>query len=157
MADAKMLAKLARTAITDEWHAHFQYWIGSIIMSPQIDHIVFEFREHAENEFDHATKLGMWLRNVPRDAHLPYALSELKSPYCGYIFPAGNQPYSLVADAIKGEQCAIEFYTKFIEIESETEHIGSDLARILREILDDEKDHLIDLQKIQDLLKYHGQ
>lgn len=155
--DTKRIAVNVQAAISDEWYAHYYYWLGSVIMSPPLEFVMDEFKEHALNEYEHATKLAGWLRMVPRQARLPYTMSELirNKSVCGSIFPSGNVPSALIADAIEGEKCAIVFYSKLDELMETSEFYGSDLIDIVKEILRDEKKHIADLYQLQEDMINH--
>ena len=150
----KRITKIVNRAITDEWFAIYQYWIGSVILAENYPDVISQFSEHLQDELKHATELAGWLRQFPRVEHLPYALSELpKNQYCGYIFPSGNVAVALVNDAIDGERCAIEFYETTLDIiDRQLPGEVSELRAILSRILDKEKEHLKDLQT---LIKYN--
>ena len=75
--DTKRIAVNVQAAISDEWHAHYYYWLGSIIITPPLEFVINEFKEHALNEYEHASKLAGWLRAVPRQATIPYTIGEL--------------------------------------------------------------------------------
>lgn len=146
--DNKIIAGFVREGITDEWLAHFQYWIGSVIVEESREDVIQQFVEHSSDEYDHATDLASWLRNFPRDAHLPYAMSELTHPYCGYVYPTGITAAALLHDNIQGEKCAVKFYTHFLAELSDRRYSGTDLGGLLEEILAKEKEHLRDLEKL---------
>ena len=146
-----LVAKYAEKALSDELFAHYQYWLGSVIVPDEYENVISQFVEHASDEEDHATELAVWLSHVPRDGKIPYAMAEIGSrgkQECGYIYPSGNIPSSLIADALKGEKCAIKFYTRFLDDISQVEYYGGGLARSLETILAKEKEHAKDLEKL---------
>jgi len=148
--EIKFVAKNVQKAITDEWYAHFYYWIGSVIAGDEAKHVIEQFREHSSDEYDHANELALWLRNFPREATLPYAISELpKNQYCGDIFPSGNTVSALLLNAIKGEKCAIDFYDAFlVDIYTMDFYERNLIEEILERILEKEREHLVDLERL---------
>jgi len=147
----RLVAKYVEKALADELFAHYQYWLGSVIVADDFETVISQLVEHMGDEEDHATELAAWLSRVPREGKIPYSMSEIGSlgkQECGYIYPSGNTPGSLVADALKGEKCAIKFYTKFLDEISQVEYYGSGLARSLEIILAKEKEHARDLEKL---------
>lgn len=150
----RIAARYVEQAISDEWFAHYQYWVGSVIMSPDYEDVITQFIEHSVDEYEHATWLAGWLRNVPRAGLIPYAPSELsRHQYCGYIYPTGNFPAPLIADNIRGEHCAITFYYKFLKDISDKEYYGSDLGEMLERILEKEQEHKADLYELSKRFK----
>ena len=148
--EIEFVTKHVREAITDEWFAHFQYWIGSVIVGDRCEHVVDQFKEHSVDEYDHAAELAMWLRNFPRKFALPYAMSELpKHQYCGYIYPSGNTVQTLVLDAIRGERCAIDFYDAFlVDIYTMDFYERNPVEKMLERILEKEREHRADLEHL---------
>jgi bacterioferritin len=147
----RFVAKHLEKALADEWMAHYQYWIGSILVNDRYENVVAQFVEHAGQEYDHATEIGAWLlKNAPRDGRVPTSLDELlRGPHhCGYKEPVMNDPKSLVHDSIQGEACAIRFYSELITAIDGKEYYGGNLPDMLEWILKDEKTHMSDLQKL---------
>jgi len=150
-AGTTLAARYAEMALADELFAHYQYWLGSVIVSDEYETVISQFVEHASDEEDHATELAVWLSYIPREGKIPYSMAEIGSrgkQECGYIYPSGNIPSSLIADALKGEKCAIKFYTRFLDDISQVEYYGGGLARSLETILAKEKEHAKDLEKL---------
>jgi bacterioferritin len=146
-----MMAGLAERAIADEWFAHFQYWLGSVLIDDRNEDVIFQFAEHSSDEYDHATELAVWLGKNSMDDRIPHAPYQMggRKEYCGYIYPSGRTPESFIDDAMKGERCAIAFYTEFISRAHRVEGYGMGLGIILETILDKEKEHLADLEKLR--------
>jgi len=147
-----LAAGYVERALADEWFAHYQYWFGTVTVSDKYENVILQLVEHSSDEYDHATELAAWLARVPREGRIPFALSEVGlrgKQHCGYVHSSGNTPIAIIQDAIKGESCAIRFYTKFINDISRADYFGSDLGDILEEILAKEKEHLSDLEKLR--------
>ena len=135
-------------AISDEWMAHYQYWLGSVLLGDRYENVVLEFVEHSSDEYDHATDLAVWLRkHMALAGEVPLSLEVLlKSRHCGYVVPVMNDPHSLIQDAIKGERCAIQFYNSILGVIAGKEY--HTLDEMLEWILGEEKKHLSDLEKL---------
>ena len=57
--DHDELLKALNEALSEEWLAYYQYWVGALVAKgPMRTSIVAEFMEHANEEYDHANKLG---------------------------------------------------------------------------------------------------
>lgn len=147
----RFVAKRLEMALADEWMAHYQYWIGSILVDDNYESVVAQFVEHSGQEYDHATEIGAWLlKNAPRDGKVPMSLDDLlRGPqHCGYKVPSDISPRALVDDSIQGEACAIRFYSELLKDIEGREYHGSNLEDMLKWILSDEKTHMSDLQKL---------
>jgi rubrerythrin len=59
-----------------------------------------------------------------------------------------DEPRHLVEENLRGEKCAIRFYTEFIDKISRVEYYGADLGDVLENILKKEKEHAADLEKL---------
>ena len=57
-----------------------------------------------------------------------------------------------ILDNLKGERCAVEFYSKFLLDISEKEYYGSKLPEVLEWVIGEETTHVADLEK---LLKHY--
>ena len=61
--DHDELLKALNEALSEEWLAYYQYWVGALVAKgPMRTSIVAEFMEHANEEYDHANKLGKRIR-----------------------------------------------------------------------------------------------
>jgi bacterioferritin len=136
-------------AITDEWYAQYQYWIGAVIIDDRNEDVIGEFVQHQGEELDHATDLAYWLKNTSGIMSIALSPEELaRNKHCGYIYPRNVRRESLLDDAIRGESCAIVFYEKFIEMMNRGEYRNRDLETLLAAILEKEEEHLRDLEKL---------
>ena len=142
------------SAISDEWFAHYQYWIGSLIVDARYSDVISQFQEHSRDEFDHAIQLAHWVSATGNAAALPFATNELpRHQHCGYTYPSSRDPKDLIQESIDGERCAIEFYSNLLygmrrARMSEGDRSNERLETILREILNKEKEHLADLKSL---------
>jgi bacterioferritin len=152
MADRNFLvSRLAERALSDEWFAHFQYWIGAILIDPSEEDVILELVQHSSDEYDHASELAMWLKEFSLDGRLPFALTDVGRAgmyQCGPIVPKNTDRGSIIQDNLRGERCAVGFYTNFLEILSRDQYDVGNLKQILEKILEKEKEHISDLEKL---------
>jgi bacterioferritin len=143
--DVGQLIKLLNKAFADEWLAYYQYWIGAkIAKGPMRDAVVAELTEHAADELRHAEMLILRILQLGGTPLLkPEDWYEMTN--CGYEAPEDPSVNALLAQNIKGEQCAIGVYQKLLDITKDKDPITHQIAF---EILRDEVEHEEDLQAI---------
>jgi len=143
--DIEELVKLLNKALADEWLAYYQYWVGSRVAVGRMRGIVAsELEEHAKEELEHAEKLAeriIQLGGTP----LINPQQWRKEANCGYDEPSDPNTRKLVAQNIKGEQCAIEVYQNLLKMVQDKDAIT---AHLVLEILEDEVEHEEDLEAI---------
>ncbi len=145
--DIKKLVELLNKALADEWLAYYQYWIGSkVIVGPMRGAVVAELVEHANDELRHA---GMLVERILQLGGTPILKPEdwYKMSNCGYDAPIDPKAKKIVDQNIKGEQCAIEVYSKLREFIGDKDFIT---ANMVESILADEVEHEDDLQAIKE-------
>ena len=142
----KRLITLLNKAFSDEWLAYYQYWIGAKVVSgPMKEAVIAELVQHAADELRHA---GLLAQRIIQLGGTP--VTEPKEWYkltnCGYDAPKNPFVRYILAQNIKGEQCAILTYKKLLNIT-----MGKDPVtyNILLGILQDEVEHEEDLQAVQ--------
>jgi bacterioferritin len=144
--DAKELVGLLNKALSDEWLAYYQYWVGAkIVKGPMRPNVEAELEEHAKEELGHAEVLAdriVQLGGTPVIDPAQWA----KLTNCGYDAPKDEHVVSILKQNIKGEQCAIEVYHKLLE----KIKLGNDPITFnsIRKIMQDEVDHEEDLQNL---------
>ncbi len=144
--DVKKLIEMLNKALADEWLAYYQYWVGALVAKgPMRSAVQAELAEHANEELGHAKMLAdriIELGGVPiLDPKEFQAASN-----CGYDAPKDGHVKKLLAQNIKGEQCAIEVYNKMLK----QIMLGKDpiTFHLIRKILQDEVKHEQDLQDL---------
>ena len=145
--DVKELINLLNKALADEWLAYYQYWVGAkVVRGVMKDEAVKELIEHAGDELRHADMLAgrlMQLGGTP--------ILEPKEWYdmtnCGYAAPKDPAVLKILDQNIKGEQCAIEAYSKLLEMTKDKDEIT---YQMVLEILKDEVEHEDDLQTLME-------
>lgn len=148
--DVKALVKLLNKALADEWLAVYQYWAGSKVAVGRMRGIIAkELAEHSEEELEHANKLTDRIIQLGGTPILHPRQWE-KESNCGYDEPDNPDTKKLLAQNIKGEQCAIAVYTKLLEM---VEGKDAVTAHVILEILEDEVKHEEDLEAMLEDMK----
>jgi bacterioferritin len=141
--DVKKLLELMNKAYADEWLAYYQYWVGSKVATGRMRGIIAkELGEHAQEELGHADKL---VERMIQLGGTPLLKPEdwMKETNCGYDVPSDPNTKKLLAQNIKGEQCAIAVYKKILDFVRGQDDIT---YQLILEILTDEVEHEEDLQ-----------
>jgi len=143
--DVNKLIKLLNKALSDEWLAYYQYWIGAkVIAGPFREEVMAELDQHANDEFKHA---GMLVTRIVQLGGTPVLKPEewYKLTNCGYDAPTDPKVKKILKQNIKGEQCAIDVYKKLMDTTKDADPIT---YNIVLSILQDEVEHEDDLQTI---------
>ncbi len=146
---------LLNRAYADEWLAYYQYYIESkVIKGIMKDSIIAELNQHATDELRHADMIAgriLQLGGTP----LLNPKEWFKQTNCGYEEPKDFDVLAILEDSIKGEQCAIETYSKLVDITKDKDIVTYD---IVSEILADEVEHEEDLQGLyEDISEFKEQ
>ncbi|HUO57558.1 MAG TPA: ferritin-like domain-containing protein [bacterium] len=139
-----------RMAFCDEWLAHYQYWVGAkVVRGPMKDAVIAELVQHAADEMRHATLITDRLIQLggapvldPKDWY--------KFTSCGYDVPADHYVKKILEQNIKGEQCAIRFYSDLAKMTHEEDPVT---YNVVTQILQDEVMHEEDLQSLNEDLE----
>ncbi len=145
--DINELIATLNKAYADEWLAYYQYFIESkVIKGIMKDAAIAELNQHAADELRHATMIADRILQLggtplldPKEWHL--------ESNCGYTAPNNFDVVAILDDAIKGEQCAIQTYSKVLELTHNKDIVTYDLVS---QILADEVEHEEDLQALYD-------
>jgi bacterioferritin len=139
------LINLLNKAFADEWLAYYQYWVGAqIAKGPMRGAVVAELTEHAQDELKHA---GMLTERIIQLGGTPLLdpADWKKLSNCGYDAPDDPFVKVILAQNIKGEQCAIDVYNKLVAMTRDKDIVT---YNIVAEILEDEVEHEEDLQAL---------
>jgi len=141
------LITLLKKAYADEWLAYYQYWLGAkVAKGVPKDAVVAELIEHANEELDHADKLADRIIQLGGTPILePSQWYDMAN--CKYARPDNPDIRVLLDQNIRGEQCAIEVYTKLIEF---TKDRDQTTYHIVLKILQDEIEHEEDLETLKE-------
>lgn len=146
----KELLTLMNKAYADEWLAYYQYWVGAKVAVGRMRGIITkELEEHAGEELEHASKL---VERMIQLGGTPLLKPEdlLKETNCGYDAPSDPNTKALLAQNIKGEQCAIETYRKLFDFVKGKDPITE---KLVLHILEDEVEHEEDLEAMLEDMK----
>jgi len=145
--DVDELINLLNKALSDEWLAYYQYWIGAkVVKGPMKDAVIGELNLHATEELSHAELLST---RIVQLGGIPVLSPQewIKLTNCGYDIP--DDPYvgAILDQNIKGEQCAIKVYSELLDIT----RVGDPVTyNIILQILSDEVEHEEDLSSLKE-------
>jgi len=147
--DVKQLVALLNKAFSDEWLAYYQYWIGAkIVKGPMKEAVIAELTQHAADELRHADMVALRIIQL---GGTPITKPEewYKHTNCGYDAPDNPFVKEVLAQNIKGEQCAITTYKSLVNLTMAKDPVT---YNIVLQILQDEVEHEEDLQaEMEDL------
>lgn len=141
--DVDELLSQLNAALSEEWLAYYQYWIGALVVRGTMrSDIQCEFKEHAEEERQHAQLLAdriVELDGVPvLDPQKWFELAR-----CKYLTPDEFDSVTLLKQNVTSERCAILRYQQIAEFTNGKDFTTCDIAK---HILAEEEDHEQDLQ-----------
>lgn len=142
------LLKILNIAYSEEWLAHYQYWIGAqVAKGPMRATIAEEFLKHAAEELGHAQELSdriIQLGGVPVLDPKDWE----KLAICKYEAPVDEYIMTLLKQNLEAERCAIGRYQQICELCMSGKDI--DTFHISRHILHEELEHEQDLEDFID-------
>ena len=138
----ELLAQL-NAALSEEWLAFYQYWVGSFVVEGAMrGDVQREFQEHAAEEYNHAKLLAdriIELEGVPvLDPKQWFDLAR-----CKYDAPVDFGSEVLLKQNVESERCAIYRYQQIAEFTNGIDFTTCDIAK---HIMAEEEDHEQDLQ-----------
>ena len=145
--DVDELIKLLNRALSDEWLAYYQYWIGSkVVKGPMKDAVIAELTIHATEELAHAELLSARIIQL---GGTPVLSPEewLKITNCGYDSPVDPYVGAILNQNIKGEQCAIRIYSEMLDITRTADPVT---YNTVLQILSQEVEHEEDLTALRE-------
>jgi len=145
--DVDELLSLLNHAFADEWLAYYQYWLGAkIVKGPMKDAVASELLLHATEELAHADMLALRIIQL---GGTPLISPEewLENTHCGYAAPTDPFVKNILAQNIKGEQCAIDVYQRLLQIVKDTDPVTYNIVLV---ILQQEVEHEEDLQALDE-------
>lgn len=141
--DVPDLIDQLNAALSEEWLAYYQYWIGSFVVEGAMrGNVQNEFREHAVEELNHANLLAsriIELEGVP--VLDPINWSDLAR--CKYAVPADFDVVKLLTQNVASERCAVIRYQELATFTNGKDFTTCD---IVKHILAEEEEHEQDLQ-----------
>ncbi len=148
--DVNELLETLNKAFADEWLAYYQYWLGAkIVKGPMKDAVASELLLHAAEELSHADMLAMRIIQL---GGTPLISPDkwMENTHCGYDAPVNPFVKEILAQNIKGEQCAIDVYQKLLQIVKDADPVTYNIALT---ILQQEVEHEEDLQSLDEDLE----
>src|SRR5512136_765352 len=144
------LINLLNKALSDEWLAYYQYWVGAkVVKGPMKDAVIAELTLHATEELSHAELIATRIIQLEGTPVLSPA-EWLKITGCGYASPADPYVEEVLNQNIKGEQCAIGFYNGLLNATREGDPVTYNM---ILTILSQEVEHEEDLRALKEDLE----
>jgi bacterioferritin len=148
--DVDELINLLNRALSDEWLAYYQYWIGAkVVKGPMKDAVIAELTLHATEELAHAELLSTRIIQL---GGTPVLTPEewFKKTNCGYDTPSDPYVEEILNQNIKGEQCAIRVYSEMLDLTRTGDPVT---YNIILQILSQEVEHEEDLTALKEDLE----
>ena len=143
------IVKQLRRALADELNAAQNYHIQSKIVQGSIkDDIAKELLAHYQEETGHANMLVERIIQLGGNPEIR-PLDWDRTANCIYMMNTEWDQRSILDIALQGEKCATEIYTGIAQF---TERRDVTTYDIIRKILDDEYEHIRDLNKLKEML-----
>lgn len=141
--DVPELLGQLNAALSEEWLAFYQYWIGAqVVEGAMRSDVQREFEEHAMEEYAHAKLLAdriIQLEGTPvLDPMQWFTLAR-----CKYMTPLDSNVISVLKQNIAAERCAVKRYE---EIATYTNNVDFTTCDIAKRIMAEEEEHEQDLQ-----------
>ncbi len=155
--DVKKLITVLNAALSEEWLAYYQYWIGARLMEgPMRAEIEPELLVHASQEFNHANMVVNRIIQLEGTPVLsPYDWVKLAE--CKYEAPVERYVEIILKQNLSGERCAIKRYKEIADFTNGIDHTTHQIATtILAEELEHEQDiedWLIDIERLKEDIK----
>ena len=145
--DVDELINLLNKALSDEWLAYYQYWIGGkVVKGPMKDAVIAELTLHATEELSHAELIASRIVQLKGTPVLSPA-EWLKITTCGYDAPVDDYVEAILDQNIKGEQCAIRIYNDLLDITRVADPVTYNM---ILTILSQEVEHEEDLSALKE-------
>ncbi len=155
--DVRQLIDMLNAALSEEWLAYYQYWIGARLMEgPMRSEVEPELLLHATQELGHAVLVVDRIIQLGGTPVInPNEWTKLAR--CTYDEP--NDPYIevILEQNLSGERCAIKRYKEIADFTNGKDHTTHQMAvSILNEEIEHEndiEDWLNDLNRMKDEFK----
>ncbi|MFO7368671.1 MAG: ferritin-like domain-containing protein [Bacteroidales bacterium] len=155
--DVKKLIKMLNAALSEEWLAYYQYWIGARLMEgPMRSEIEPELLLHATQELNHAVLVVDRIIQLGGTPVINPA-EWFKLARCKYDEPSDSYVEVILEQNLNGERCAIQRYKEIADFTSGKDHTTHQIATtILGEELEHEndiEDWITDLRRMKEEMK----
>jgi len=155
--DSKELIAMLNGALSEEWLAYYQYWIGARVMEgPMRSEIEPELLLHADQELAHAVLV---VGRIIQLGGTPVLTPEewMKLGACGYEVPGDPYVEVILNQNLNGERCAIKRYKEIADFTNGKDHATHQMAtQILSEELEHEQDiedWITDIERLKEDIK----
>lgn len=155
--DVQKLIQMLNEALSEEWLAYYQYWIGARLMEgPMRSEIEPELLLHANQELNHAVLVVNRIIQLGGTPVLnPSEWPKLSR--CEYEAPVDPYVETILQQNLRGERCAIQRYKEIADFTAGTDHTTHQMATtILNEELEHEQDiedWITDIERLKDDIK----
>ena len=141
--DVECLISQLNAALSEEWLAYYQYWVGALVVEGTMRaNVQGEFEEHAEEERKHAQMIAKRIMELEGEPVLNPE-NWFKLAKCKYVTPKDFDSVSLLKDNVASERCAILRYQEIADFTNGKDFTTCDMAK---KILAEEEEHEQDLQ-----------
>ena len=141
--DVDKLLEMLNAALSEEWLAYYQYWIGARLMEgPMRSEVEPELLVHANEELGHAELVVdriIQLGGTPVINPTEWT----KLARCSYDEPSDLYIEVILEQNLKGERCAIKRYQEIADFTEGKDHSTHQMAI---QILNDELEHEDDIE-----------
>ncbi len=142
-ANVNEVIKDLTTAYSDEWLAHYQYWVtAKWIRGIDADTLKTVLEEQSMDELGHAQKLAARIMQLGGEPVM-HPSQLLEKCGCGYKEPP-KDPTDLkkvIQDVLEAEACAIDFYSRMTEKYRSTDIVTHEIFEdLLKDEVDDEEE-----------------
>ncbi len=141
--DTDELLKILNAALSEEWLAYYQYWIGARLMEgPMRAEIEPELILHSTQELNHATLI---VGRIIQLGGTPVLSPEewFRLARCDYDAPRDPYIETILEQNLKGERCAIQRYKELADFTNGKDHTT---YQIVTTILNEELEHEEDIE-----------
>ena len=144
--DLPELLSQLNAALSEEWLAFYQYWIGTLVVEGAMrSDVQREFEQHSMEEFKHARMLADRIIQLEGTPVLdPAQWSTLAR--CKYSVPLDADVVNLLKQNIAAERCAVVRYEEIASFCNNVDYTTCDIAK---RIMAEEEEHEQDLQDLQ--------
>lgn len=141
--DTNKLLKMLNAALSEEWLAYYQYWIGARLMEgPMRSEVEPELLVHATEELGHAELVANRIIQLGGTPVInPSDWPKLAG--CAYEEPSDPYIEVILQQNLNGERCAIKRYQEIADYTAGKDHATHQMAV---QIMNDELEHEEDIE-----------
>ena len=155
--NVKKLIDILNAALSEEWLAYYQYWIGARLMEgPMRSEIEPELLLHATQELNHAVLVVNRIIQLGGDP-VTNPKDWFRLGRCKYDAPDDPYVEVILEQNLKGERCAIQRYKEIADFTNGKDHTTHQIATtILNEELEHENDieeWITDIRRMKEEMK----